>query len=109
MAGRVVSRTLKPFTVEHWRAYSERVILDTDDYWELEPFHIEVIRPILAGVTEVWAVLPEGRWVMLHPKRSGIDKNLPSHFGLGSWSLTPSMVTRVSKPASGPSSSRSVP
>ena len=60
MAGRVVSRTLKPFTVEHWRAYSERVILDTDDYWELEPFHIEVIRPILAGVTEVWAVLPEG-------------------------------------------------
>src|SRR6516225_6049013 len=60
MAGRVVSRTLKPFTVEHWRAYSERVILDTDDYWELEPFHIEVIKPILAGVTEVWAVLPEG-------------------------------------------------
>jgi phage terminase large subunit-like protein len=60
MASRVASRTKKPFTVDHWRAYSERVILDTDDYWELEPFHIEVIRPILAGVTEVWAVLPEG-------------------------------------------------
>lgn len=54
------SRTLKPFSVDHWRAYSERIILDTDDYWDLEDFHIEVIKPILAGVREVWAILPEG-------------------------------------------------
>src|ERR1051326_9312162 len=44
------------------------------------------------------AVLPAGRWVMLHPKLSGTDGNLPSHFGFGNCSLAPSILIPVSNP-----------
>lgn len=53
-------KKLEPFTMDHFRKYSSRIILDTGDYWQLEPFQEEVIEPILEGVTEVWTVIPEG-------------------------------------------------
>jgi len=55
------SRTpLTPFTLPHFRKYASRIMLDTSEYWELEDFQAEIVEPILAGVTEVWAILPEG-------------------------------------------------
>jgi len=55
------SRTpLTPFTAAHFRKYTSKIVLDTGEYWELEPFQADVVEPILAGVTEVWAILPEG-------------------------------------------------
>jgi phage terminase large subunit-like protein len=36
------------------------LVLDTGESWYLEDFQIEVVIPILKGVKEVWAVIPEG-------------------------------------------------
>jgi phage terminase large subunit-like protein len=44
----------------HFRKYTSKIVLDTGDYWELEDFQADIVEPILAGVTEVWAILPEG-------------------------------------------------
>jgi phage terminase large subunit-like protein len=53
-------RRLRPFTVAHFREYCRRLTLDNGAPWELEDFQIEIVRPILAGVREVWVLLPEG-------------------------------------------------
>jgi phage terminase large subunit-like protein len=53
-------RRLRPFTVAHFREYCRRLTLDSGAPWELEDFQLEIVRPILAGVREVWVLLPEG-------------------------------------------------
>lgn len=53
-------KPLTPFTVEHFKRYTANLVLDTGDKWEIEDFQIEIVKPILAGVKEVWAILPEG-------------------------------------------------
>ena len=62
---------LKPFTLKHYEAYVSRIVLDTNAYWEFEPFQGEVAEPILWAVRramenplnggcEVWTIIPEG-------------------------------------------------
>jgi phage terminase large subunit-like protein len=51
---------LTPFTLPHFRAYTSKIVLDTGEFWFLEDFQAEVVQPILDGVTETWAILPEG-------------------------------------------------
>jgi phage terminase large subunit-like protein len=51
---------LKPLTLPHFREYTSRIVLDTGEYWELEDFQADIVEPILAGVPEVWGILPEG-------------------------------------------------
>jgi phage terminase large subunit-like protein len=62
MAGkvtRVKGAPYKVFSLDHFRAYAERIVLDTGEPWEVEDFQLEIFEPILAGVREVWAVVPE--------------------------------------------------
>jgi phage terminase large subunit-like protein len=56
----VAAAQLEPFTVEHFIAYGERLVLDTGEHWEPEDFQLEVVEPILAGVRETWVLLPQG-------------------------------------------------
>ena len=51
---------LTPFTPEHFRLYTSKLVLDTGQPWELEAFQEKIVLPILEGETEVWAILPEG-------------------------------------------------
>lgn len=53
-------RSLKPFTLDHFRFYAEQLILDSGDPWELEDFQAEIVKDIFAGFKEVWIILPEG-------------------------------------------------
>lgn len=53
-------KVLEPFTVEHFKLYTSRLVLDTEEPWEIEDFQIEVFQPVLDGVKEVWGVIPEG-------------------------------------------------
>jgi phage terminase large subunit-like protein len=53
-------RALRPFTLPHFREYVSRFVLDNGELWELEDFQAEIVRPILAGVREVWVLIPEG-------------------------------------------------
>jgi len=51
---------LTPFTLPHFRKYTSKIVLDTGEFWYLEDFQAEVVQPVLDGVTETWAILPEG-------------------------------------------------
>jgi hypothetical protein len=51
---------LRPFTIEHFEAYCARIVLDSGDYWELQDFQAEIVEPVLAGVQQTWAIVPEG-------------------------------------------------
>jgi phage terminase large subunit-like protein len=51
---------MKPFSVEHFVAYTRQIVLDTGGPWVIEDFQVAAIEPILAGYAETWTVLPEG-------------------------------------------------
>lgn len=51
---------LKPFTIEHFRDWTGRVILDTGNPWELEDFQAAFVEDVFAGIPECWLVIPEG-------------------------------------------------
>lgn len=46
--------------IDHFATYASHIMLDTGEYWYLEDFQVEVVRPILYGVKEVWTIIPEG-------------------------------------------------
>jgi phage terminase large subunit-like protein len=50
----------QPFSLEHFCAYGSRLVLDTGDYWQIEDFQLEIVEPILRGVRETWAIIPQG-------------------------------------------------
>jgi phage terminase large subunit-like protein len=47
------------FTVPHFLSYASRLILDSGEPWEVEDFQVVMFKPLLAGVKEVWTVIPE--------------------------------------------------
>lgn len=47
-------------TLDHFKEWAYKLILDSGDNWELEPFQEDVVRDVLAGFSEVWLVIPEG-------------------------------------------------
>lgn len=57
---RTAHKPLQPFTADHFRAYTAKLVLDTGEYWVAESFQIECVEPIMAGVPEVWTMLPQG-------------------------------------------------
>jgi phage terminase large subunit-like protein len=46
--------------VAHFREFCERLVLDNGAHWRLEPFQVEIVKPILTGTRETWAILPQG-------------------------------------------------
>jgi phage terminase large subunit-like protein len=50
----------KTGTLAHFKRWASELILDDGDPWNLEPFQAEIVRDILGGFDEVWAVIPEG-------------------------------------------------
>jgi phage terminase large subunit-like protein len=53
--------SLRPFTMPHFEAYCSRIVLDNGSFWKLEDYQAEIVEPILAGVQQTWAILPEGQ------------------------------------------------
>jgi len=51
---------LKPFTVDHFRAYARNCVLDNGDYCEPQEFQLLAAEDLFAGQTEVWLIIPEG-------------------------------------------------
>ena len=50
----------RPFTLAHFRAWSADLVLDSDRPFRLEPFQSAFVADVLAGVSEVWDIVPEG-------------------------------------------------
>ena len=54
------TRGARPFTAAHIRAWARRLVLDTGERWELEPFQLAFLRDVFRGFAENWLVIPEG-------------------------------------------------
>lgn len=57
---RTAHKPLAPFTVDHWRAYSRKLILDDGSPWEPDDFQCQVAEDHFAGAPELWLLIPEG-------------------------------------------------
>lgn len=62
---------LRPFSVDHFAAYTANLVLDNGSFWELEDFQAAIAEPVLDAVRwrledkdtggyEIWGILPEG-------------------------------------------------
>jgi phage terminase large subunit-like protein len=59
-SARSAHKPLRPFTTDHFRRYAGLMVLDTGDYWEPEPFQLEIVADVFSGLDEFWVVIPEG-------------------------------------------------
>lgn len=50
----------EPFTVDHFREYARTMVLDSGEFWEPEPFQLEVVEDHFAGHKEIWLIVGEG-------------------------------------------------
>ena len=50
----------EPFTLEHFRGWARRLVLDSGVPWELEEFQEAFVEDVFSGVKECWLVVPEG-------------------------------------------------
>jgi len=50
----------KAFTVDHFRAYAELLVLDTNERWPIRDFQLEIAESFFADFKEIWAIIPEG-------------------------------------------------
>lgn len=49
-----------PFTIEHFRAWVERLTLADGERFELEPFQADYVDDVFRGIRECWLIVPEG-------------------------------------------------
>lgn len=52
-------KRLVPFTVEHWREWVKRLVLDNGEPWESEPFQDELVELVFRRIREILFVVPE--------------------------------------------------
>lgn len=52
-------KPLRPFTVDHFRAYCRKQVLDNGKYWDPEPFQLEIVADLFGSAVAVWTVIPE--------------------------------------------------
>jgi len=56
---RSASAPLRPFTVDHFRAYARKLVLDNGERWDPEGFQLEIVEDLFADFVAVWTVIPE--------------------------------------------------
>lgn len=57
---RSAHKPLRPLTTDHFRAYARLMVLEDGSPWEVEPFQLDVVDALMAGIPEVWLDVPEG-------------------------------------------------
>ena len=50
----------KPFTVDHFRLYARRLVLDSGELWEPEDWQLGVVEDLFSGVQQIWLLVPQG-------------------------------------------------
>ncbi len=50
----------EPFGVEHFEAWSRRLILDSGEPWQIEPFQVAFVADLFSGRKENLLIVPEG-------------------------------------------------
>ena len=48
-----------PFSIDHFRAYTEPMVLDSGDLFALEDFQLAIVEDLLSGVDEMLVSMPE--------------------------------------------------
>lgn len=54
------STKAEPFTIDHFKAYSDLLVFDDGSQRGLEDWQLEIVRDIFKGYAQVWAIVPEG-------------------------------------------------
>jgi phage terminase large subunit-like protein len=52
--------SVQPFTVKHFEKWTGRLILDTGEPWQPEPFQLAFVKDVFAGHRECWLIVPQG-------------------------------------------------
>jgi phage terminase large subunit-like protein len=64
MSGRSVDPTahkpLAVFSVDHFRKYARRLVLDSGERWDPEDWQLDVVRDIFGPTQQVWLIVPQG-------------------------------------------------
>lgn len=50
----------KPFTVDHFRRYARKLVLDTGEEWEPEDWQLVALEDLFAGTQQLWLIVPQG-------------------------------------------------
>lgn len=50
----------EPFTIGHFLAWAEGLVLDNGERWRLEQFQTDFLEDVFAGRPENWLIVPEG-------------------------------------------------
>lgn len=54
------STKAEPFTIDHFKAYSDLLVFDDGSQRGLEDWQLDIVRDIFEGYAQVWAIVPEG-------------------------------------------------
>jgi hypothetical protein len=57
---RTAHRPLRPFTVDHFRAYTGVAVLEDGTAFAAQDFQLDVVADVFAGAEETWVLVPEG-------------------------------------------------
>lgn len=59
MSERTAHKPLRALTTDHFIRYAGNMVLDSGDWWTVEPYFLEVADEVFAGTREVWLDVPE--------------------------------------------------
>lgn len=59
MADRTAHKPLRPYTVDHFRAYARLLVLDSFEPWVLDDWQCDVVGDAFSGVSGLWLLVPE--------------------------------------------------
>lgn len=50
----------KPFSVDHFRRYARKLVLDSGEPWDPDDWQLEFVGDVFAGFQQVWLIVPQG-------------------------------------------------
>ncbi len=60
LASRRASLPGQPFSLEHFEAWAQQLVLDNGENWVLEDFQRSFLEDVFGGARECWLIVPEG-------------------------------------------------
>jgi hypothetical protein len=60
-ADATVARSLKEFTVDHFRKYAGLMVFDDGERREPEDWQLAIAEDVFAGYSEIWQIRPRGQ------------------------------------------------
>jgi hypothetical protein len=59
-ADQTAHRPVAAFTVDHFRSYARKLVLDNGQAWEPEDWQLDVVADIFGDIQQIWLLVPQG-------------------------------------------------